>query len=72
MAIDTNSRGVSDEGDGFGGIEKSDMVRGVARRVEHLQLTRAQGQGFATFKRVKIRSGNGQEPAKEPFHVVAV
>ena len=67
-----NSRSVSDKSDGFRGIEISDMVGSVARRVEHLKLTRAQGEGFATFKRVKIRSGNGQELAKEPFHVVAI
>ncbi len=72
MAIDANSRGITDESSARGGIEIGDVVGCVAGSVEDLQLVIAERQNFPAFEDVQVRRGNRKELPEQGAHFFAV
>ena len=64
MAFDGNPRGVSHVGHPLGRIEIRDMMRSVARRVQHAKFTRSQSQRLAALQNAQIVLRHGQEIPK--------
>src|ERR1700730_8159769 len=55
---DANPSGIPCERDALSLIKIGDMVRGVARSVNDIELSRAHGNGFCTFQDVNVLLGD--------------
>jgi hypothetical protein len=72
MSFNADARGVADERDSFGRIKVGDMMRRVARRIEHLQFPGAERKGLAPLKHVEIFRRHGQKVAEQAPHLIAI
>src|SRR6266850_1917767 len=70
MALDAHPGGVAHKGDTLVVLEVADVMRSVARRVDHFEFAGAERERFAPFEDAKIFRRHGKSLAKKLLQLV--